>query len=183
MPDGLFIIDLTPDDAPRYVDLRRRMLVDAPWAFMGTPENDRALDTATVAKRLAEPFNDIFAIERDTERDSAEANTLVAAVGLHRRDAPKFAHRAEVWGVFVEPAHRGRGLARALMTAAINRAQQWGVDYVDLAVSENSLRAHALYLSLGFEPWGREPATTQIGDDRYDEIYMCLALGRLEERR
>jgi RimJ/RimL family protein N-acetyltransferase len=49
---------------------------------------------------------------------------------------------------------------------------------VDLGVSENAPEARRLYEKLGFRVWGREPASTQHGTQRYDEIYMSLRLQR-----
>jgi ribosomal protein S18 acetylase RimI-like enzyme len=94
-----------------------------------------------------------------------------------RGKAPKFAHRANLWGVFVEPAYRGSGYGRAVVVAALEVARAWpGVDFVDLGVSENAPEALRLYESLGFVAWGREPETTAHARRRYDEIFMALRL-------
>ena len=52
--------------------------------------------------------------------------------------------------LYVVPAQRGRGLGRALMTAAMEVARQTGADYMDLGTSEADVAARALYESLGF---------------------------------
>jgi RimJ/RimL family protein N-acetyltransferase len=102
---------------------------------------------------------------------------LAAAAGIFRQEKEKFVHRARLWGVFVEPAYRGRGIGRIVVAAAIDLARTWeGVDHLDLGVSENSPGAIRLYESLGFRQWGREPETLQHNGRRYDEIYMSLRL-------
>lgn len=178
-------IRLAPADAERYVRLRLRMLQDAPWAFAASPEDDVALDVAHVTEALAEDDNALLAVEAtDTTARSGTALTdasrppdLIAAAGVMREKRRKFAHRAKIWGVFVEPAHRGKGLGKAIMTAAINLARTWpGVDFIDLGVSEYSSEALRLYESLGFQQWGREPETTEYAGRRYDEIYLSLRL-------
>jgi ribosomal protein S18 acetylase RimI-like enzyme len=79
--------------------------------------------------------------------------------------------------VFVEPDYRGRGLGRAVTSAAIAHARTWpGIDFIDLGVSENAPEALRLYESLGFTRWGREPEATQHEGRRYDEIHMTLRL-------
>jgi len=94
-----------------------------------------------------------------------------------RARSPKFAHRASIWGVFVEPAHRGKGLGQAVIAAAIDLARTWpGVDYIDLGASGAAPEAQRLYERLGFAAWGREPEATEIGGRRYDEIHMSLRL-------
>jgi ribosomal protein S18 acetylase RimI-like enzyme len=112
------------------------------------------------------------AAQRETE--PAE---LVAGAGILRMKRAKFAHRARLWGVYVEPEQRGRGLGRVVVSAAIEVARTWpGLEYIDLGVSANAPKAHRLYESLGFTAWGREPESTAHGALRYDEIYMTLKL-------
>lgn len=176
-------IRLAPSDAPRYVRLRLRMLLDAPWAFGASPGNDKGLDIAHLEKALADDAYAIFAMELPplaggaTPHGEHEKPDLIAAVGIVRQTAPKFRHRASVWGVFVEPDYRGSGLSRALMMAAIECAHLWpGVDYIDLGVSERADAARRLYEGLGFMAWGREPEATEIDGRRYDETHMTLRL-------
>lgn len=52
--------------------------------------------------------------------------------------------------LYVAPDHRGHGLGRALMEAAIELARLEGADYMDLGTSEDDTAARCLYESLGF---------------------------------
>jgi ribosomal protein S18 acetylase RimI-like enzyme len=52
--------------------------------------------------------------------------------------------------LYVVPEHRGNGLGRALMEAAIKLARDRGADYMDLGTAETDTAARALYESLGF---------------------------------
>jgi ribosomal protein S18 acetylase RimI-like enzyme len=52
--------------------------------------------------------------------------------------------------LYVEPAHRGRGLGLALMEAAIDLARTEGADHMDLGTNEDDVAARALYQRLGF---------------------------------
>ena len=178
-------IRLQPRDAGRYARLRLRMLLDAPWAFGASPEGDKGLDIAHLTQALAGEDYAIFAIDApaptgelpDAVGETREEPELIAAAGIMRARSPKFAHRASIWGVFVEPAYRGNGLGRAVVTAAIALVRTWpGVDYVDLGASECAPEAQCLYESLGFAAWGREPEATEISGRRYDEIHMTLRL-------
>lgn len=178
-------IRLTPANAARYARLRLRMLTAAPWAFAASPEDDVALSLTRLTELLAEEQNAIFAIEAadalsekpSDALESPDRPELIAAAGVFRMKNPKFAHRAKIWGVFVEPAYRGKGLGRAVVSAAVELARTWpGVDYIDLGVSENAPEARRLYESLGFEVWGREPEATDVAGRRYDELHMTLRL-------
>ena len=55
------------------------------------------------------------------------------------------------------PAARGRGIARALMRAAIERASRRGPCALYLEVAEDNAAAQRLYRALGFAPVGRRP--------------------------
>lgn len=179
------VIRLGPGDAERYARLRLRMLSLSPWAFSATPEDDEALDVSRVAELMAQEHHATFAIEaarsldpdRQNERGPEERAVLVASASLTRAKPPKFLHRARIWGVFVEPAYRGRAFGKALMHAVIAHARSWrGVAFLDLSVSANSPEAQRLYESFGFAVWGREPEATEHEGRRYDEIHMTLRL-------
>ena len=183
--DAFAPVRLRSRDAARYARLRLRMLLDAPWAFGASPEGDKGLDVAHLERSLVGEDYAIFAIDApaptgewpDAAGETREEPELIAAAGIMRARSPKFAHRASIWGVFVEPAYRGNGLGRAVVTAAIDLARSWsGVDYVDLGASERAPEAQCLYERLGFAAWGREPEATEIGGRRYDEIHMTLRL-------
>lgn len=52
--------------------------------------------------------------------------------------------------LYVIPDHRGHGIGRGLMQAAIDLARTQGADHIDLATSEDDTAARGLYESLGF---------------------------------
>src|SRR5690606_25761571 len=123
---------LTPEDAPAYVALRREMLADSPWAFAASPEEDVALDPAFVAMQVQEPGQAIIGAF-----DGGVA--LQAVAGVYRQRHPKMAHRAHIWGVYVTPGARGRGLGRQVMSLALEVARSWpGVTSAGLSASARS---------------------------------------------
>ena len=52
--------------------------------------------------------------------------------------------------LYVVPERRGRGLGRALLEAAMDRARERGAAHIDLGTSEDDAAARALYKSAGF---------------------------------
>ena len=52
--------------------------------------------------------------------------------------------------LYVVPDRRGRGLGRALLTAAMDHARERGAAHIDLGTSEDDVAARALYESAGF---------------------------------
>ncbi len=59
--------------------------------------------------------------------------------------------------LYVRPAHRGQGLGRALMEAAMVRGRERGGDYMLLGTSVDDTAARALYERLGFTNRERPP--------------------------
>jgi GNAT superfamily N-acetyltransferase len=64
---------------------------------------------------------------------------------LHPHDS----RRGYILNVFVEPAHRGRGLATALMTAAAGEARRRGITFMILHATA---MGRSLYEKLGWKP-------------------------------
>ena len=64
------------------------------------------------------------------------------------------AGEAEILTLAVAPASRGRGLGRALLQAAIARAQELGAETMFLEVGADNPHALALYAGLGFAKVG-----------------------------
>jgi ribosomal protein S18 acetylase RimI-like enzyme len=86
-------------------------------------------------------------------------------------DAPE---AVDIWGTWVAPPARGRGLARLLMVAAIGWARDRGASRVDLSVTDQANAARVLYEGLGFTPTGeRLPLPS---DPARIEIFMTLSL-------
>ena len=48
-----------------------------------------------------------------------EGETLIATAGSIRMRGSRFTHRMKLWGVFVDPYHRGRGWSRVVTSAAV----------------------------------------------------------------
>lgn len=160
---------LTPDDAPDYVALRREMLQDAPWAFLASEAQDRGCDVEKVRVSLQRTDAAIVGIRDDGK--------LVASAGVVREEALKRRHIAMIWGVYVTPAARGRGCARAVVSRAIELARSWaGIGSIHLAVNANAPEAKRLYESLGFREWGLEPDAVRIDGRSFAEHHMHLPL-------
>ena len=164
------IRELTAADADIFRALRLRALGEEPEAFGSSweEENARPLEQ-TVARLQAEGMTAFGAFDADGH--------LVGMVRLFRHDGVKVRHKADIISMYVAPEARGRGVGRMLLEAAIDRARATpGVEQLLLAVNVSNAPARNLYLSLGFEPFGREPLALKIGDHYYDEEMMALFL-------
>lgn len=91
---------------------------------------------------------------------------------------PSSRHKTNLWGVFVLPQARGKGIGRAVVCKALDHAFANGAGRVNLQVFVPNLEAVALYLSLGFVEYGREPDAVCLSGVYYDGLHMSLAKKR-----
>jgi len=163
------IRQLQVDDAAAYAELRRKMLVDSPLAFASSPTDDMFASVEATRDRLRwAPESVIF---------GAFAPDLVGAVGLYRDRHVKSSHKAHLWGMFVVPGHRRRGIAVDLMNETIQYARSLNeVSWIQLSVSSAAPAARALYERFGFRLWGTEPDALQLDGQSVVEYHMALRL-------
>jgi ribosomal protein S18 acetylase RimI-like enzyme len=89
---------------------------------------------------------------------------------------PASDHVLEIKGLTVSPAHRRRGVARALMHAAIAEARAAGACRLTLRVLSHNEAARTLYAACGFEVEGVLRGFFRL-DGRYvDDVLMTLPL-------
>jgi RimJ/RimL family protein N-acetyltransferase len=164
---------MTPDirilhsaDAASYFRLRRQSLLDSPLEFLASPEDDPASSEGAVREFLARgPESVVF---------GALAEDLVGILGFHRATQIKSAHKVNLWGMFVTPHWRGKGLGERLLHAAIAHAQTFdGVSTMRLSVSPSAVAARRLYERVGFKAWGTEPDAMRYQERLFPEHHMA----------
>jgi ribosomal protein S18 acetylase RimI-like enzyme len=161
---------LVPADAVAFQVLRLRALVEDPVAFASSFEEERDTPLAAVAERL-QPLSDRAIL------GAFERGRLVGLAAWHREELRKMRHKGFVWGVFVDERHRRRGAARALMQAVIAHARHAeGIRQLRLVAHAGNHAAIALYESLGFAVYGREPAALCVDGMLHDDVHMGLRL-------
>jgi RimJ/RimL family protein N-acetyltransferase len=164
--------ELGPGDLEPLLALRRRALLADPFAFSASPEDDVGLDPDFVRHQLGSPGRGGRSITL-----GAFAPQLVGMVGLAPERQLKARHKVGLFGLFVAPEQRRRGLAATLLGAAIERARRLdAVEQIQLAVSTRSEAAIRLYERHGFSRYGREPRALRVGDEYSDTLLMSLAL-------
>ena len=89
---------------------------------------------------------------------------------------PLDSRRAYVLNVFVEPEHRGKGLATTLMEMAQEEAKKLGITFMVLHASP---QGRPLYAKLGWKPtsemsFSMESADTVTADDRITALGPAL---------
>lgn len=81
---------------------------------------------------------------------------IVGTANVDSIGANKVKHRAEL-GVAIDKAFCGVGIGRALITACIECAKEAGYSQLELEVVRENSNAIALYKSMGFIEFGRNP--------------------------
>jgi ribosomal protein S18 acetylase RimI-like enzyme len=163
----------TEQDAQSLWDLRMLALESEPWSFVDSPEELRALSVEQFATRLRADTAENFIV------GAFEQGAAVGMVGCYQEVPLKRRHKAWIWGVFVAPAVRGRGIAKSLMRTAIQRAKSIpGLEMLLLTVGVGQPAPRKLYESLGFRSFGIEPRGLKIGNESHDEENMVLEFHR-----
>jgi ribosomal protein S18 acetylase RimI-like enzyme len=107
----------------------------------------------------------------------AELDRVVGYVRLrHPSRLPAGRHVLQVNGIGVDPAYRRRGIARALLDAAIAEARSRGARRLTLRVFAPNTAARALYESAGFEVEGVLRGEFLLEGAYVDDVLMALDL-------
>lgn len=155
---------LRSSDAAAFRALRLEALEKHPEAFGSSWEDEQQRSESRFAEWL-EHGHVIGGLASD--------QTLAGMVGLSRPQAQKTRHTASIWGMYVSPAARGSGLARALLDAAVAAADP-SVKSLRLSVEAENHAAIRLYEAAGFTRWALEREALKVGDVFHDEILMRL---------
>ena len=163
---------LTPDDAAEWLRLRLEALEGDPEAFGASLEEHQSLSVDEVKRRLWSG-EDAFVL------GALEDQRMVGMAGFVREKGLKTRHKGRVWGVYVSPAARGKGVGRKMLEMILQRSRTIPeLQQVLISVATTQAAAVSLYRSLGFEPFGHEPRALKIGDRFVDEQYMIFWVKR-----
>jgi predicted GNAT family acetyltransferase len=145
---------ITPDDWALLRDVRLRALADSPDAFGSTLEREQDFDEKDWRRRSVRP---VWVVEVDGRG--------VAMAGAFSDEGV-----LQVWGMWTDPEHRGRGHARALLDALLGDAVAEGKP-VSLHVNLANPGARAFYESYGFVGTG-ELVPLRPGSEQQIELMV-----------
>ena len=160
------IRNFVTEDAHVYQALRLAALRECPSAFASSYEEEHQTSLSVIAARLS-------ANEDRCVLGAWFEAELVGMVGLQREDLRKLAHKAFIWGMYVAPGARRRGVGRQLIDHALLRAASMnGVRQINLGVNAANVEAIALYEAAGFTSFGLERGFMLVSGELHDELHM-----------
>lgn len=167
---------LEPKDAEAYRSLRLEALQESPSAFASSYEEEK--------KQSAEAYQKSFADQTESFTFGAfEGSQLVGVVTLRRESLTKLRHRANLVAMYIRPEKRGSGLGKALVSKVSEKATIIaGIEQINLCVVTTNLAAKKLYVSCGFEVFGKEKRALKFGDTYYDEEHLVLFLKEAQKK-
>ena len=158
---------LGEDEWEQYRAVRLSALEESPEAFAATLGEEQAYDEAFWRMRM-----------RRSQRlvaENAEQAVGVASVGQADDGNPRV---AELFGLWVAPDLRGRGVATLLVQAGADVARGQGRTHLAYWVGTDNGRAVAFASGFGFRPTDtRRPMRVRGGEAEEEEIAMVLPLG------
>jgi ribosomal protein S18 acetylase RimI-like enzyme len=170
LAQGWSIRRAEPRDAAALAALGARTFADT-FGADNTPDDLAAYLAGTygAARQLEELANPNI-ITLLVEHQSA----LVAFAQVRRGPAPRcvtLPSPVEVWRFYVDRAWHGRGIAHALMNAALEAARELGGGAAWLSVWERNPRAIAFYTKCGFSDVGSKLFV--VGSDHQTDRVMA----------
>jgi ribosomal protein S18 acetylase RimI-like enzyme len=164
---------LDPDDLRAYKALRDEMLQAHPDAFTSDAAGERLKPPHAYLGRLGldRPEGGHFLL------GAFAGSALIGAIGCDRDARPKVRHLAQVVGMMVRPAWRGRGVAGALLQACIEEARRAGIETLTLSVTVGNQGAERLYARAGFVRYGLLPDAVRESGRSHDKALMALKIG------
>jgi RimJ/RimL family protein N-acetyltransferase len=162
---------LTKDDAKLFWDLRLLALETEPAGFAESTAEHHALGVAGTAERIAAGDAETFIL------GAFEGDQLVGTAGFYRERQAKRRQTGWIWGAFIHPSHRRKGIGRALISKVIEQARLLpGLVTIHLTAAVTQTAAQHLYTGLGFRVVGTVPGALYVDGQYFDEEMMSLDL-------
>ncbi len=153
------------EDAAALRELRLEALQNRPIAFASDYEEESKLPLSHTEGQLRDQTaNATFVAVLDS--------TLVGMTGIGQYRHIKEKHNGIIWGVYVQPAWRGKNISGQMIEACINWARDRSIKFVKLGVAAVNASALNSYIRAGFRVYGVEPQVLFYDGVYYDELLM-----------
>ena len=152
-------------DAAALRQLRLEALQNRPVAFASDYHEEVQYPLSRTEERLKDQTANATFI--------AIANsTLVGMMGIGQSQHRNVKHNAMIWGVYVQPAWRGKNISGQMIEACIEWARERSVKFVKLGVNATNTSALNSYIRAGFKVYGVESQVIFYDGEYHDELLM-----------
>jgi ribosomal protein S18 acetylase RimI-like enzyme len=163
---------LVPCDAIEYRQLMLEAYERHPDAFTSSASERAALPASWWESRVKEA-----PLAADVVFGAFDDHRMVGAAGVSFEAREKAKHKATLFGMYVPPEFRHRGIGRGLVCAALAYARsRSGVLLVQLTVTDGNADAASLYRHCGFIQFGLEPLAVAVGPAFVSKVHMWCKL-------
>lgn len=153
------IIKLPIGQWQEYKELRLRALKTEPQAFSSSHAKETTYPDEKWQERLKSANEGITSWMYFARK----GNGLVGMIGGYRDENNLRNHTAQIWGVYVDPEYRGKGIAKSLKSILIDSmAQNIDINTIKLEVNTDQGSAKKLYEHFGFK--SLDTVTLLLGD-------------------
>ncbi len=160
---------LTKEDSAAYWALRLEAVEREPRSFGVTPEEHRRITLEETAEMILQQGTFLIG--------AFDGPVLVGSVRFQRGSGTKEWHKGYVRRVYVTTSHRGRGVARAMISVLVDEVRKDpSCEQLLLAVGVFNAPARRAYAAMGFVSFGIEPRALKAGGEYVDEEHMILLL-------
>lgn len=156
---------LTAADLGAYRAVRNEGLSNDAGSFRISVADDDAQGEAAWKKRLDEDY--VVAVE--------DGGRILGIGGFSRMSGTKADHKGLIWGMYVRPEARGKGVGDLVLQALVAQGQKV-VRQLQLTVVAANPRAIAFYQRHGFRLYGVEPESIRHEGGFLDEALMWRLL-------
>ena len=156
---------LDPSHASAYRDLMLRAYAEQPQAFSSSAQERALLPLAWWEQRLGDADGGVFALLQESQP--------LAVCGLQFESREKLRHKAQLFGMYVDPDFRRSGYGDALLRQALEAARaRPGVLVLQLSVSAGNHPALHLYGRWGFQAFASEPMAVAVAGQFVTKLHM-----------
>ncbi|MFN8411124.1 MAG: GNAT family N-acetyltransferase [Anaerolineales bacterium] len=164
-PPELIIRQANVEDADTLRELRLEALQNRPIAFASDYEEESQYPVSRTEERLKDQSLNATFI--------AIANSkLVGMTGVSQYNHRNVKHNGIIWGVYVQPAWRGKNISGQLIEACATWARERSIKFIKLGVESRNTSAIHSYLRAGFKVYGVESQVIFYEGKYYDELLM-----------